>query len=386
MPAGTITLKNNSAAVAGNGTAFSTELKANDFIVVTVGQTVYTLGIKSVESNTSLTLVRNFDGPSAGGLAWTPIPYATMVSITAQTHAYTAEALRGLLLDKRNWQQVFSGTGNITVTLPDGSTYTGPAWNSFTAALNLKADKTEVDKKANKSDLGNSASRDVGMTAGSVAAGNDSRITNALQIDKYNDINLKNQGSKSAQTIGFWQNEGAGNQLKSRISVAVGNTGFSYLSFMSNRPAQGSVLDVSFSINGNNKAVTTESGYLLQENGVRVYSPSNPGGSCDIKFKEVLSDTPELYAVPLIEKMKFVKFNYKEDAPNAPATMRSGCGLVAQDLERISDEFIRETVGEDRYKYPDIQNLLNLALKAIQEQQVVIFRLEEEMKLLKEKQ
>ncbi|MER2932283.1 hypothetical protein ABTW52_06025 [Serratia sp. SM29] len=157
MPAGTITLKNNSAGVTGSGTAFSTELKANDFIVVTVGQTVYTLGVKSVESNTALTLVRNFDGPSSGGLAWTPIPYGAMVTITAQTHAYTTEAIRGLLLDKNNWQQVFSGTGNITVTLPDGSTFTGPAWNSFISELNLKADKTEVDKKADKTALDNKA-------------------------------------------------------------------------------------------------------------------------------------------------------------------------------------------------------------------------------------
>lgn len=153
MPTGTITLKNNSSAVTGSGTAFSTELKANDFIVVTVGQTVYTLGVKSVESNTALTLVRNFDGPSAGGLAWTPIPYGTMVTITAQTHAYTAEALRGLLLDKQNWQQLFSGTGNITVTLPDGSSFTGPAWNSITASLNNKLDKTVATAQEIKSSL-----------------------------------------------------------------------------------------------------------------------------------------------------------------------------------------------------------------------------------------
>ncbi|CAI2419498.1 Uncharacterised protein [Serratia proteamaculans] len=195
MPAGTITLKNNSAAVTGTGTAFSTELKANDFIVVTVGQTVYTLGVKSVESNTALTLVRNFDGPSAGGLAWTPIPYATMVSITAQTHAYTAEALRGLLLDKRNWQQVFSGTGNITVTLPDGSTYTGPAWNSITSALNLKADKTELEEKADKTSLGTAASKNTGKEYGNVslsgyggfiAPGGDIRTNNKDINDLYN--------------------------------------------------------------------------------------------------------------------------------------------------------------------------------------------------------
>ncbi|HGX3211692.1 TPA: phage tail protein, partial [Serratia marcescens] len=82
-----------------------------------------------------------------------------MNTITAQLAAETAKALRGLNLDKNNWQQVFSGTGNITVTLPDGSTYTGPAWNSFTSALNLKADKTELDKKADKSSLGSLASK-----------------------------------------------------------------------------------------------------------------------------------------------------------------------------------------------------------------------------------
>ncbi|XOQ10905.1 MAG: Tail fiber domain-containing protein [Serratia liquefaciens] len=386
MPAGTLTLTNNSAVVKGVGTAFNTELKAGDFIVMTVGGTPYTRPVLSVDSATQVTVVGNYLGPTQSGVAWSAVPRVALNMITAAMVVQAEAAMRGLNYDKQNWQQFFTADGDVTITLPDNSQSTGPSAKKLISSVVNKADKTEVDKKANKSDLGDSASRNVGTTAGTVAAGNDSRITNALQLDKFNDINLKNQGSKAAQTIGFWQSEGGANQLKSRVSVAVGDTGFSYLSFMSNRPAQGSVLDISFSINGNNKAVTTESGYLLQENGVRVYSPSNPGGSCDIKFKEVLSDTPELYAVPLIEKMKFVKFNYKEDAPNAPATMRSGCGLVAQDLERISDEFIRETVGEDRYKYPDIQNLLNLALKAIQEQQVVIFRLEEEMKLLKEKQ
>lgn len=385
MPAGTLTLTNNSAVVKGTGTAFSTELKAGDFIVSVVGGVTYTLPVKTLDSATQATLIKAYDGPTQAGAAWYAVPRDAMNTITAQLAAETAKALRGLNLDKNNWQQVFSGTGNITVTLPDGSTYTGPAWNSFTAALNLKADKTEVDKKANKSDLGNSASRDVGTTAGTVAAGNDSRITNALQVDKFNDINLRNQGAKVAQTIGFWQAESGSNQLKSRISVAVGDTGFSYLSFMSNRPSAGSVLDISFSINGNNKAVTTESGYLLQENGVRVYSASNPGGSCDIKFKENIAPAPDNYALSIVEKMNFVSFDYTQDAPNAPDKMSSSCGLIAQELELISDELIRKTIGDDSYKYPDIQNLLNLALKAIQEQGRLISRLDTELNLLKEK-
>ncbi|WP_339326066.1 tail fiber domain-containing protein, partial [Cronobacter sakazakii] len=38
------------------------------------------------------------------------------------------EALRGLNHDKENWQQLFSESGAITVTLPDGSKFSGPSW------------------------------------------------------------------------------------------------------------------------------------------------------------------------------------------------------------------------------------------------------------------
>ncbi|MGB3254273.1 phage tail protein [Buttiauxella gaviniae] len=128
MPAGTITLTNNSTAVTGSGTAFATELKANDFLVAVVGGTTYTLGVKSVESATALTLTTAYGGPTTSGLAWTPIPNGTLVGITAQIAADTARAIRGLNYDKQNWQQVYSSSGNITVALPDGSTWTGPSW------------------------------------------------------------------------------------------------------------------------------------------------------------------------------------------------------------------------------------------------------------------
>jgi len=129
MSAGTIALTNNSANVTGTGTAFTTDLKAGDFVVVIVGGVTYTLGVKAITSATALTLVTAYGGPTATGNAWTAVPNATLVGITSQVAADVAKAIRGLNLDKANWQQVFSGTGNITVTLPDGSTYTGPSWN-----------------------------------------------------------------------------------------------------------------------------------------------------------------------------------------------------------------------------------------------------------------
>lgn len=134
MSAGTLTLTNNSVTVTGTGTAFTTDLKANDFIVVIVGGVTYTLGVKATASATSLTLITPYGGPTASGNAWTAVPNATLVGITAQVAADVAKAIRGLNLDKANWQQVFSGTGTVTVTLPDGSTYTGPAWSSLKSA------------------------------------------------------------------------------------------------------------------------------------------------------------------------------------------------------------------------------------------------------------
>ncbi|MFD3249852.1 pyocin knob domain-containing S74 family peptidase [Rahnella aquatilis] len=135
MSAGTIALTNNSANVTGTGTAFTTDLKAGDFIVVIVGGVTYTLGVKTITSATALTLINSYGGPTATGNAWTAVPNATLVGITAQVAADVAKAIRGLNLDKANWQQVFSGTGTITVTLPDGSTYTGPAWNGISTTL-----------------------------------------------------------------------------------------------------------------------------------------------------------------------------------------------------------------------------------------------------------
>lgn len=141
MSAGTITLTNGSAIVGGTGTSFATELAAGDFIVSTVGGVSYTLPVKSVESNAQLTLVSNFTGPTQSGAAWSAVPRVALNMVTAALVAQSAEALRGLNYDKQNWQSIFSGTGNVTVTLPDGTTWTGPAWRSITTSLSGKAEK-----------------------------------------------------------------------------------------------------------------------------------------------------------------------------------------------------------------------------------------------------
>ncbi|EFU3404559.1 phage tail protein [Salmonella enterica] len=159
MSAGTLTLTNNTDAVTGSGTAFTAELAAGDFIVVTVGSIPYTLPVKAVNNNTSLTLVSVYTGPTQSGAAWSAVPRVALNMVTAALVAQSAEALRGLNYDKQNWQSIFSGTGNITVKLPDGSAWNGPAWNGIT---------TELNKKANASDLGSAASKNTGLNSGDI--------------------------------------------------------------------------------------------------------------------------------------------------------------------------------------------------------------------------
>lgn len=162
MPAGTITVTNGSATVTGSGTSFITELKAGDFIGVIVGGTPYTLIVASIASSTQLTIGAAYTGPTAGGLAWYAVPASLMYAVTQQAMNDMGKILRGMIQEKANWQQIYSASGNVTVTLPDGTQYSGPSWKSLATSL---------------SGLGDSATRNVGTTAGTVAAGNDSRLS-----------------------------------------------------------------------------------------------------------------------------------------------------------------------------------------------------------------
>ncbi|MBA7941027.1 hypothetical protein HV224_28465, partial [Citrobacter sp. RHBSTW-00509] len=121
--------------VAGTDTTFTTELAAGDFVVVTVGGITYTLPVKTIDSDTQITLISKYPGPSQASSAWNAVPRATQNQVTAALVAQTTEALRGLNYDKQNWQMVFSTGGDITVMLPDGSQFSGPSWKKITDLL-----------------------------------------------------------------------------------------------------------------------------------------------------------------------------------------------------------------------------------------------------------
>lgn len=133
--AGTITLTAGSATVSGAGTTFNTDLKTGDFIVATAGGVSYTLPVLTVESATSLTLINKYDGTTFSGLAWTGVSGETQMQITSALGVQVTEALRGQNYDKSNWQSVYTVDGDITVTLPDNTQYTGPSWKKLSGLL-----------------------------------------------------------------------------------------------------------------------------------------------------------------------------------------------------------------------------------------------------------
>ncbi|HBV7989233.1 TPA: phage tail protein [Citrobacter freundii] len=192
MSAGVIQLTHNSATVLGYQTAFSTTLQPGDFVVSVVGGIAYTLPVKSIESNDSLTLVSAFTGPTANNLAWDAVSRVALNMVTAAMVVQNTEALRGLNYDKQNWQSIFSGTGTATVRLPDGSSFTGPAWGGITDTLNNinTALNGKLEQQQNLKDLEDKAASRLNLGLGSAAVLNSGSALNQV-------LTVTNSGEKT---------------------------------------------------------------------------------------------------------------------------------------------------------------------------------------------
>lgn len=374
MSAGTISLTHNSAVVTGAGTAFTSDLKAGDIIASVVGGVTYTLPVKTVNSTASVTLIKNYDGPTQAGAAWYAIPRDAMNAITAQLAADTAQALRSLNYDKQNWQQVFSATGDVTVKLPDGSSFTGPSWGGITTQLSNKADAKDIEKLEKEKmsvgafGLGSKADTlpdSLGGASGFFGAGN-------YTIDRGAAVVI--QSSYGAERRG-------------QFGIAGGNSYFRFCTTGSDDPdihpwkriaAHGDPninLASGFTVSntqGTQSYVTTivvNRGRPSTDNGssigieipytaIRPYfvqrrnDGTNTGqiinefptatgalavqGTSGLQYKRDIVDSDATEALNRINQIRFVNFIYKDDEQN-----RERFGFIAEEVEQIAPQYIK---------------------------------------------
>lgn len=322
MSAGTLTLTNNSDIVTGIGTSFATELDAGDFVVVTVGGVPYTLPVKSVESDTDLTLVSNFTGPTQSGAAWSAVPRVALNMVTAALVAQSAEALRGLNYDKQNWQQVFSAAGNITVKLPDGTTFTGPSWKYLSDNMATKSGgavpvnqggtgSTSASGARANLGFGSSATKDVGTAAGNVMQVGAFGVGGpALQISSW----------RATEGSGFYQGD----------SYAPTATTYSGVKALIRDGVQ----------------------FAIVGRASRAFIQTNEGGSAegwreitttavsDLSLKSDVEYGDGSESLANISAMKPVTFRFTRDKSGHQRR-----GLIAQDLEQIDPQYIRRVNG-----------------------------------------
>ncbi len=339
MSAGTITLTNGSAIVGGSGTSFATELAAGDFIVSTVGGVPYTLPVKTVDSNTKLTLVSNFTGPTQSSAAWSAVPRVALNMVTASLVAQSAEALRGLNYDKQNWQSIFSGTGNVTVTLPDGTAWTGPAWNSITSSLNsittsLNSITTSLSGKAAKGANSDITSLSGLTTALSVAQGGTGSTTASGARTKLGLGDLATENSSGIRKQLFKVDP----QLGSTVELNVFNPGAGVKNgsgLMFRRPASDGYVIMQYNISGDYEVSNVIMGidtasrnvswdFQLSGNAVANAGSWLSNSDKDIKTNIKVIENP-------LEKMRMMHGYTWDRLDDAPA----GQGFIAQELMEV---------------------------------------------------
>ncbi|QDO75097.1 LamG domain-containing protein [Aeromonas caviae] len=148
--AGTVAVTNASKKVVGTGTTWKSGASKPD-----KGHTVWAPDGKAyeldyVESDTVLYLVTAYSGVTASGMA-----YSIDISRSGSNSAFSRDlsafvAYHQLQMD--GWQQLLTGTGDVTLTAPDGTKLTVPSWEKVMNAGSgvVAMAKTEADRAKNE--------------------------------------------------------------------------------------------------------------------------------------------------------------------------------------------------------------------------------------------
>lgn len=125
--AGTVAVTSGSTKVVGTGTTWKSGVYKPDKGHIFWGPDGRAYEVDYVESDTVLYLVTAYVGGSATGQA-----YSIVISITGQVPAFSRELSAFVAYHQSQmdgWQQLLTGTGDVTLTAPDGTKITTPSWD-----------------------------------------------------------------------------------------------------------------------------------------------------------------------------------------------------------------------------------------------------------------
>ncbi|MEQ9944096.1 hypothetical protein ABRP58_18850 [Pectobacterium aroidearum] len=136
---GSIAATDGSKIITGTGTQFTNPLNgvsAGRMLLLPGSGTVQIYEIESVQSDTELTLVSAFSGATGSGKLYA-IPTSPSVSIEQFAHEF-ASTLAYYQQQLQGWQSILTGTGDVTLTTPDGQSVTVRSQSEWDRLLNTK--------------------------------------------------------------------------------------------------------------------------------------------------------------------------------------------------------------------------------------------------------
>lgn len=167
--AGTVSVTNGSNKITGFGTTWKTGGSRPDKGHTFWGPDGKHYEVDSIESDTVLYLVKPYTGVTAAGQ-----PYEIDITRTSTIPAVSREVAALLAYAQSQydaWQAILTGVGDVTLTAPDGQTVTVPALANMLSKSGNLAGLTDKPAALGNLGLGDAATKNVGVAAGSVAAG-----------------------------------------------------------------------------------------------------------------------------------------------------------------------------------------------------------------------
>jgi len=140
---GTIALAQNSATITGTGTQWNNPVYGvapGQMLLVPGAGTVVMYEIQRVVSDTQITLATAYTGSAATGQQYAIV--TALVGSVADFSRQLSVLVNQWQSQLDGWQQILSGTGDVKLTAPDGSTVMVKSQAALTAAINDTLNKT----------------------------------------------------------------------------------------------------------------------------------------------------------------------------------------------------------------------------------------------------